>query len=260
MAATGRYLYGLIRSVEDRNFGCIGLEYEGQPGRVHTVRVDSVAAVVSEFGAHGKVLPLRKNLDPHHRVIREVMKTATIVPVTFGHVARSEAEVLKTLRRNRDGIGTELDRVDGKVEMTLKVKWDVDNIFEYLVGANEELAAFRDQIFGRSQAPSQAEKIDLGHMFEERLGNEREEQTDKVVEAFESCFSEFKVNPVKNEKTVMEVAFLVDRERQKAFEERVYQVAGTFPTQYLFDFSGPWAPFNFVELDLQTAAGREVRA
>ena len=36
--------------------------------------------------------------------------------------------------------------------------------------------------------------------------------------------------------------------------KRVYQVAGTFPTQYLFDFSGPWAPFNFVELDLQSAA------
>ncbi|MDD5309174.1 MAG: GvpL/GvpF family gas vesicle protein [Deltaproteobacteria bacterium] len=254
MPATGRYLYGLIRSENDRDFGCIGLTHEGKPGRVYTVRVGSVAAVVSEYGAREKVLPLRKNLDPHHQVIREVMKGATIVPMTFGHVAKGEDEVLKALRRNRDDIQTELDRVDGKVEMTLKVKWDVDNIFEYFVSTDEELATFRDQIFGRSQAPSQAEKIELGRMFEERLGTEREEQTERVVEAFQSCFSEFKVSPVKNEKSVMDVAFLVDRERQKVFEERVYQVAGTFPAQYLFDFSGPWAPFNFVELDLHTAA------
>ena len=254
MPATGCYLYGLIRSAEDRDFGSIGLMHEGKPGRVYTARVDSVAAVVSEYGAREKVLPLRKNLDPHNRVIREVMKSTTIVPMTFGHVAKSEDEVLKALRRNRNSIRAELERVDGKVEMTLKVKWDVDNIFEYFVAKDEGLAAFRDQIFGRSHAPSQAEKIELGHMFEERLGKEREEQTQRIVEAFESCVSELKAIPAKNEKSVMDFAFLVERERQKVFEERVYQVAGTFSTQYLFDFSGPWAPFNFVELDLHTAA------
>ena len=47
---------------------------------------------------------------------------------------------------------------------------------------------------------------------------------------------------------------LVERERLKIFEEQVYQVAGTFPAQYLFDYGGPWAPFNFAELDLRTAA------
>jgi hypothetical protein len=229
MPATGRYLYGLIRTAEDRDFGCIGLEHGDQPGRVYTARVDSIAAVVSEYGARQKVLPLRKNLDPHHRVIREVMKTATIVPMTFGHVARSEEEILKALRRNRNGIRAELERVDGKVEMTLKVKWDVDNIFECLVAADEELAAFRDQIFGRSQAPSQAEKIELGRMFEERLGREREEQTDKVVEAFRPCFAEFKANPAKNEKTVMDVALQVVRAPHKDVEARGYPIAGTIP-------------------------------
>jgi hypothetical protein len=254
MPATGRYLYGLIRSAEDWDFGCIGLEHDGKPSRVYTARVASVAAVVSEHGAREKLLPLRKNLEPHNRVIRKVMESATIVPMSFGHVAKCEDEVLKALRCNRDSIRAELDRVDGKVEMTLKVKWDVDNIFEYFVAADQELTAFRDQIFGRSQAPSHAEKIELGRMFEERLGKERDEQTERVVEAFLSCCSEFKVNPVKNDKGVMDVAFLVERGRQKAFEERVYEVAGTFPTQYLFDFSGPWAPFNFVDLDIQLPA------
>ncbi|MBI4577988.1 MAG: GvpL/GvpF family gas vesicle protein [Planctomycetes bacterium] len=237
------------------DFGCIGLEHDGRPGRVYTLRVESLGAVVSEFAGREKVLPLRRNLDPHHRVIREVMKTTTIVPMTFGHVARSRNDVAKTLRSNREAIGAQLDRVDGKVEMDLKVNWDVDNIFEYFVGADAELRAYRDQVFGRSCAPSKAEKIELGRTFEERRNREREEQTDRVTEVFHPCTSDMKVNPPKGEKVVMDLAFLVDRGGLKPFEECVYQVAGTFSTQYLFDYSGPWAPFAFVDvaLDLQSA-------
>ena len=251
MSSTGRYLYGLIRAGAPMDLGGVGLEHQGTPGRVYTLHADAVAAVVSEFSAHGKLLPLRKHLDPHHKVIREVMKTTTIVPMTFGHVAKSEGEILKALRRNRDDIQAQLDRVEGKVEMDLKVKWDVDNIFEYLVGTDPELAAFRDQVFGRPCAPSQAEKIELGQMFEEHLTQLREAQTGRVVEMFRPCTSSVKVNPPKHEKAVMNLAFLVDRDGLEPFEECVYQVAGAFPAQYIFEFNGPWAPFNFVDLNLQ---------
>jgi hypothetical protein len=253
MSTNGRYLYGLVRAAEEIDLGCIGLEIDGSPARVHTLCIDSLAAVVmSEYPSRQKVLPLRKNLEPHHKVIREIMKTKTIVPMTFGHVAKNEEEIAKTLRRNRDDIRVQLDRVDGKVEMGLKVKWDVDSIFEYFVGLDPELAAYRDQVFGRSSAPSQDEKIELGHMFEERLAKEREDQSDRVMEVFRPFCGDIKANPPKNEKVVMDLAFLVDRNSLKSFEEQVYQVAGTFSAQYIFDYNGPWAPFNFVELDLKT--------
>jgi hypothetical protein len=262
----GRYVYGLIRSTEDRDYGEIGLEYDGKAGQVTTLRVGGVggiggiggvggiAAVVSPYSAREKVSPVRKNLEPHNRVLREVMKTTTIIPMTFGHVARTAAAVEKTLRENREDIEEELDRVDGKVEMSLKVQWDVDNIFEYFLGADPELATLRDEIFGRSQAPVPSEQIELGRQFEERLNHERDEQTERVVESFRPYFSELKVNPPRDEKMVMDLAFLVERGRLKVFEEQVYQVAGTFPNQYIFDYGGPWAPFNFAGLDLSAPA------
>lgn len=255
MQKTGRYIYGLIRTDEERDFGSIGLDHGGRPGRVSTLRIGSLAAVVSDYAAPGKVLPLRRNLDPHHRVIREVMKSTTIIPMTFGHVARSEDEVLRTLRRNKEAIRAQLDRVDGKVEMTIKLFWDVDNIFEHLVAGDEELAAFRDQLFGPDRNPSQSEKIELGRRFEELLEQEREEQTDRVVEAFRPCVAEYTVNPPKTEKCVLDVAFLVERGRMKDFDARIHEVAEAFPADILFDCGGPWAPFNFAELDLRTAAG-----
>jgi hypothetical protein len=250
MPTTGRYLYGLIRAKDDVAFGAIGLEHDGHRGKVHTVLVDSTAAVVSDFSPRERLLPLRKNLEPHNEVLKEVMRSTTVVPMTFGHVARSEEEIKKTLRRHRAAIAAQLDRVDGAVEMGLKVRWDVDSIYDYIVGVDPELAALRDQIFGRSSAPSQNEKMELGKLFEDRLNREREEQTERVLEMFRASVREAKANPPKGEKMVMDLAFLVDRDGQKAFEERIYQVAGAFPAEYVFDYSGPWAPFHFVDLDL----------
>jgi hypothetical protein len=253
MAGAGYYLYGLIRTAEDQAYGDIGLEFEGKPSRVYTIRVSSAAAVVSEHAAVEKVTPLRKNLDRYRAVIQELMKTTTIVPVRFGHIAKSKEEISHTLRLNRDGIRRQLDRVDGHVEMGLKVKWDVDNIFEHFISVDAELAALRDQLFGRSSAPSLAEKIELGRLFVERRTAECDRETARVIEMFHSFYTEVKVNPPKNEALVMDLAFLVKREAIKSFEERIYQVAGTFPSHYIFDYTGPWAPFNFVDLDLRTA-------
>jgi len=247
---TGRYLYGLIRTSEDVEFGDIGLEHAGARARVHTVLVDSMGAVVSDFSPRERLLPLRKNLEPHNEVLKQVMRTTTIIPMTFGHVARSDDEIRKTLRRHRAAITAQLDRVDGTVEMGLKVKWDVDSIYDYIVGVDRELAALRDQIFGRSTAPSQNEKMELGKLFEDRLNRERDEQTGRVLEMFRPSVREATTNVPKGEKMVSDLAFLVDRDAQKAFEERVYQVAGAFPAEYVFDYSGPWAPFHFVDLDL----------
>jgi hypothetical protein len=250
MATTGRYLYGLIRAKEDVDFGAIGLEHDGSRARVHTVLVDSMGAVVSDFSPRERLLPLRKNLEPHNEVLREVMRSTTVIPMTFGHVARSDEEIRKTLRRHRAAIAAQLDRVSGAVEMGLKVKWDVDSIYDYIVGVDPELAAMRDQVFGRSSAPSQNEKMELGKLFEDRLNRERDEQTERILEMFKVQVREARVNVPKGEKMVSDVAFLVDRDGQKAFEERVYQVAGGFPAEYVFDYSGPWAPFHFVDLDL----------
>src|SRR6266540_4421912 len=101
----GLFFYGLMRANQDLDFGHIGLEHDGKPGRVYTLRVDSIAAVVSEFEIEFetptsgeprkpvKIHPRRKNLKPYDDVISEVMKTTTIAPMQFGHVAESAEDI-----------------------------------------------------------------------------------------------------------------------------------------------------------------------
>jgi hypothetical protein len=51
----------------------------------------------------------------------------------------------------------------------------------------------------------------------------------------------------------MSLACLVGRGAgaQAAFEAGVFAAAKLFDNNFAFDYNGPWAPHNFVELDLQ---------
>ena len=251
MATAGRYLYGLIRATTDRDFGAVGLPVLGAPAPVRTVRVGDIGAVISDYPTKERLLPLRRNLEPHNRIIRDIMADTTIIPMAFGQVARNEGEVVKALRGNLSAIDTELRRLDGKVEMTLRVLLDVPNIFEYLLTEDRVLALARDGMFGRSSPPTQGEKINLGKMFEERLSVARRRDTNRLLALFRPQVAEVKENEPKDEKMVAHLSFLVRRELLKAFEEKLFQAASGFPDAYVFDYNGPWAPFSFVEIDLQ---------
>ena len=60
---------------------------------------------------------------------------------------------------------------------------------------------------------------------------------------------EFKANPCRNEHEVMNLACLVRRDAQEEFSAGVFAAAKRFDNNFAFDYSGPWAPHNFVELD-----------
>ena len=66
-----------------------------------------------------------------------------------------------------------------------------------------------------------------------------------------TCCREIKRNKCRNEKEIMNLACLVRRDDLQRFEAVVGQAAHPFDDNYAFDFTGPWAPHNFVEMDIQ---------
>ena len=244
----GKYLYGIIRADKDETFGVIGI----QGGKVYTLRYKDIAALVSDLPFVGKIKPLKANLEPHHQVIKEINRRFTVIPMSFGHITKSEGDILRMLKLNYDEISAELERLQGKVEMGLKIFWDVENIFEYFVKNYRELEDFRDTIFGRSSPPTRQEMIELGSLFEEKRTEERERHTEKVIDALRDYVQDFKVNEPIGEKMVLNSAFLIEGDEEKAFEEGIHRAAGLFDGNFTFDYNGPWAPYSFVELELET--------
>jgi hypothetical protein len=242
----GRYLYAIIAGSEQRAFGNLGLN----GGQVYTISDNGVAAVVSDIPQQ-KIRPERRHFAAHQGVLRRVMEECDLLPMRFGVISGGPKAVRGLLAKNRDAIASQLQRVAGKVEMGLKVGWDVPNIFEYMISIHPELMAARERLLNPQRGPTQEEKIQVGLLFEDLLTSDRERHTKRVERALKPACSEIKRNKCREEREVMNLACLVGRAVLPAFEDAVLKAAGLFDDNFIFDYNGPWAPHNFAEVEVQ---------
>ncbi len=259
MAATlapsccGIYLYGITTADAAAANEIASPAAQGVGGTsVETVVEGRLAAVVSRLESD-KIRPQRANLAAHHRILRDLAETQPVAPVVFGTIAHDEDRVRRLLQANHDALLGLLARLRGKVEMSLKVYWDLPNVFEYFVASHQELEAMRDRLFRCGRTPSMEEKVELGELFVSLLQQARNRHVERVKESLAPCSADVRTIDPGDERLIMKLACLVQRDRQAAWEEGVRRAASLFDDHYRFDYNGPWPPYNFVNADLQMA-------
>jgi hypothetical protein len=246
-AEEGRYLYAIVSGPGERQY-----EFAGINGAsVYTISNGKVAAVVSDI-PNDRIRPERRHLAAQQAVLKGLLATSeSMLPMAFGIIADGPKAIQKILSRNHEAFLRQLRRVAGMVEMGLRVSWDVPNIFEYFLNTHPDLRATRDRFLGPFGNPSQEDKIELGRRFERLLNEDREAYTDQVEEILSQYCQELKPNKCRSEPEVMNLACLVRKEAQHRFEAGVFEAAKLFDNNFTFDYNGPWAPHNFVELELK---------
>ncbi|MBM4285538.1 MAG: GvpL/GvpF family gas vesicle protein [Deltaproteobacteria bacterium] len=246
-AKGGRYLYAIVAAPGEQTYDFPGID--GAP--VYSIAKGRVAAVVSDV-LNNRIRPERRHLAAQQGILKGLLFRAdAILPMAFGIIADGPQAIQKILSRNHQTLLQQLHRVAGMVEMGLRVSWDVPNIFEYFVNTHPGLRAARDRFLGPYRNPSQEDQIELGRLFERLLNEDREAYTEKVEEILSHYCREIKQNQCRHESQVMNLACLVPRDGQDRFEEGVFAAAKLFDNNFTFDYTGPWAPHNFVELNLE---------
>ncbi len=245
------YLYAFADAV-----AAIPTDLCGLGGRAVLAHVaGAVAAVCSEI-APGRLRPERKHLAAHQGVLARLMADTTVLPVGFGMIVPSPAELDGMLRAEADTLGEQLDKVRGKVEMSLRVSWEAANIFQFFIEREPALRAARDLMIanpGNHQA-----KVAAGELFSKLIAQRRQEHEQRVVSLLEPAAEEISAEPAKSDLEVMRLAALVNRGSLSAFEARIAAAAEGFDGSYRFDYGGPWAPHSFVRLQLSFDEAAEV--
>ena len=240
------YLYAIIAGGQERVYGRFGIDGHD----VYSIAAGKVAAVVSGLPGPG-VRPERARLAAHHEVLKRLMAESTPLPMSFGIVAESPAAVRRMLARNQHSLVTQLEHLAGKVEMGLRVTWDVPNIFEYFVNTHPELRVARDRLLGVNCAPTQEHKIEVGSMFDRLLTEDRETYAAQAIGMLAGHEFEIRALKCRSEREVMNLACLIRREAMPRFEASVFEVAKQFDNNFALDYNGPWAPHNFVDVELE---------
>ena len=241
-ASEGRFIYAVILPNGKDHFDLIGLD----GCKVYMIPYRDIAAIVSAYPV-GEIKLIRKNLSPYHDVTRRLAETCTTIPARFGQIAEDGEKLLRVLRRNYPRVRQGLERLDQKVEMGVKIYWEVDNLFDYFVKTDAELKGLRDRIFSRQSPPTTLQLIELGGIVSDRMNARKEAVSRKVVSALRRSAVEEKLDEPGEEKMVMSGWFLVSKERQQDFEQMVNEAASLLGEAYAVKVNGPWVPFNFVE-------------
>lgn len=243
----GRYIYAVVPKITGQDFQCDGIDDR----QVFIVSNGMTSAVVSEIPV-AKLRPERRNLAAHQKVLKYLMEFHTPLPMAFGNIAESDDEIVNFLSRNQDIVLEQLLKVSEKVEMGVRVKWDVPNIFEHFVNKHPELREMRDRLFGGNHDPAPDKKIELGREFDHIIETARDTHTETVENILSAKCFEIKRCQLRSDRDVMSLACLIGRDSQLDFENGIIEAAENFDNTFTFDFNGPWAPHNFVEIEFSS--------
>jgi len=161
----GKYVYCIIRSDRQRDFGSIGI---GGGQKVVTVAFKDLAAVVSDTPI---VIydPTRDNVLAHEFVNETVMREHTVIPMSFGTVFRSEEDVTELLRSTYQAFSDVLDKMQDKIEFGLKILWDREKVVANLERENDEIRRLKDEISRHTASSTYFARMQLGRLIEGAL-------------------------------------------------------------------------------------------
>ena len=247
MSLERRYIYGIIQESESRKFGFSGID----DAEVYTIRHKEVSAVVSDIGPE-EIDPTLKNVRVHAAVQDELLKNYTLLPMGFGMIAGGNGDVFKLLEKNYQGLIDGLKRLDGKVEVELKVFWDQEAMIKELQSGSDELTRLKAKI---KNAPSPAEAqrllIEAGELVERIVQDWKAKYADRVYCVLKGLCNDARLNNPLGVKNIMNASFLIDKAKESDFQKEVYRLDSRYQGKVNFKYVGPLAPYNFVNLKLE---------
>src|SRR6266481_2582979 len=244
----GRYVYGVIESRNPVAFGKSGIGSGNED--VYTVHYGDIAAVVSRTPVF-IFDPTRDNALAHEHVIESVMKNYTTIPMSFCTVFRTDEDIREVLKSIYASLKDVLKQMAGKLEFGVKVNWDRDQIIQELQQHDEELRKFHQEIVRKQLQSTYFARMQLGRMIDKALAEHATLYVREIYEALRSCCVASRDNQPIGDKMIMNAAFLVERKREAEFDAVVNKLAKKYGKRLKFKYTGPWPPYNFVNIRLK---------
>lgn len=250
MGEENKYIYGVIEAKEDKDFGPIGLGSDKD--EVHTIRYKDLAAVVGnspiiDYNLLDKE-SLMRQLATHQAVVEKVMEDYSVLPIKFGTTAGSTGEVEEILKTAYREFKVALEAIDSKIELDLVALWnsdDSDAVFRDILNEEADIRELQRAISLKPSTESLEDRIMLGKMVALALDKRRDEYAAEILDFLKEYTEDLRVNRTVADKMITNLAFLMRREEQKRFDDRVDELDRRYDGKIDFRCVGPLPPYSF---------------
>jgi Gas vesicle synthesis protein GvpL/GvpF len=216
---------------------------EGPAADLELISAGAIAALVGVLPPD-RPLGRAADLRAHDRVLSELVAAGTpVLPMRFGAVLVDRSAVVAELLvphqdRFRDG----LEAIRGRVQYTLKVRYEQDAVLRDVLRDHPEIERLRGD---PDQPGSTAAKIRLGELVVRALERRRGADASRVLADLVGT-ADVRMHDPSAPEDVLDAAFLVDADHADEFADRVSGLAEQHAGRLRFRLLGPSAAYDFV--------------
>lgn len=239
----GLYVYGVVETVRGLEDATLtGLD-EAPVVLVESGDVAAAVGVVTLDRPPGR----KRDLVAHSTVLDALAGTGPVVPVQFGTVLPSAADVRAELLESReDELLAMLEDLAGRQQFTVRGRYNEHAVLAEVVAENPEVADLRERTQDLPEGAAHGDRVRLGELVAHALEVKREQDSAVVMDAVLPHVASYSPRDGATVDHMMEVAFLVEEERREAFEDALEAVAEAMHERVRLQLLGPMAPYDFV--------------
>jgi len=249
----GKYIYGIIRHNEPINFGPIGIGKRSD--QVYGINYNGITAVVSnspvvEYEAR------RVNMIAHEKVLEEMMKKFTVLPVRFSTISgyNDDEGILRIMEKEYNNFNDLLIRMEGKKELGIKVlAYEQEALmYQSIINKYNDIRILRDKLMDLPADKSHYQRMKIGEMVAEALKKETENYKKVILDVLNPLAEEVKINKNYGEMMILNAAYLIKNSSEAAFDKAVSDLDQKYGNLMTFKYVGTLPPYNFVNLVINT--------
>ena len=261
MGKKGIYLYGIINSNNAPHFFAPQDSYKKE--NVYTIPYQDVSAVVSnseiiDFTYSSKDASAGL-LVWHQKVIEKIMDLKyTIVPFRLGTFTADEAEVKDILSKGYSLIKNIMEKVKDKIEVDLVATWADFGSALKEIGEEKEIKKLKEKILDNPKKITLDHQMEVGVMIKKALDKKREKYALQIQTFLNHYCTAFKVHELMDDRMVINLACLINIDKQKDFDRKIEEINTEFAEKLNFRSVGPLPPYSFYTIDIKKMKFEEI--
>ena len=247
----GKYIYGIIRHSGPLDFGPIGMG--NRADLVYGVGFNGITAIVSNSPVI--VYEARRvNMIAHEKVLEEVMKQFTVLPVRFSTISEydDDSGILKILEKDYKKFDDLLTRMDGKKELGLKIFAHESAIYENIIEKYDEIRILRGKLMNLPADKTHYQRMKIGEMVAGALKKETSDYKNTILDLLRPLTDDVKINDNYGDMMILNAAFLIKTSMEPDFDKAVMDLDAKLGGFMTFKYVGTLPPYNFVNLVINT--------
>ena len=257
------YIYGYVRATEIKTAPPVDGMAENGPVRFVTLR--GVRAIVSkvptsEFGEQQLEKKsknaewVKERIRRHASVLDAFKGKCTVMPVRFGTVAESEADVAVVLNEEYDHIDETLDRLQNKQEWSLRILRDAERLSARIASSERTVEDSLDAISSGVAQFIKDEMDQAGELVDDEIIATVTEncirRTHDALMPWAADGAQKALFTAPGSDMVFNAAYLVESGNVSDFKAEYERLVGEMDALGLtLELTGPWPAYHFVDAD-----------